>query len=148
MVCRTVRNRPENPLVPHHRTAQPSHTNRPPSSDLAAVFPKVMVRTLLETVRVPDRETREQQNERMDAAVIALMSFGTQTSTDMMYAAHAVASHHATMECFRRAMLAVGNSDVAVRLHRSAVSLSRMMADNLDTLESRHARRNGGGRTP
>ena len=52
------------------------------------------------------------------------------------------------MECFRRAMLAVGNSDVTVRFHKSAVSLSRMMAANLDTVENKRARRNRGGRTP
>ena len=120
----------------------------PPSPDMVNVVPKVMVRTLLETVRVPEKETEEQQNERMDAAVIALMSIGAASSTDLMYAAHAVASHHATMECFRRAMLSVGNSDVTVRFHRSAVSLSRMMAANLDTVENRRARRNHGGKTP
>jgi hypothetical protein len=120
----------------------------PPLPGAGNVFPKVMVRTLLETVRVPEKETTEQQNERMDAAVIALMSIDTSTSTDLMYAAHAVASHHATMECVRRAMLSVGNSDVTVRLHKSAVSLSRMMAANLDTVENRRAQRNRGGKTP
>jgi hypothetical protein len=120
----------------------------PPLSSPSNVLPKVMVRTLLETVRVPEKETEEQQNERMDAAVIALMSIGAASSMDLMYAAHAVASHHAAMECFRRAMLAVGNPDVTVRFHKSAVSLSRMMAANLDTVENRRALRNRGGKTP
>ena len=110
---------------------------------------------MLETVRVPDRETPTQINERLDAAVVALMSMETETPSEMMVAAHAVASHHATMECFRRAMLSVGNADAAVRLHRSAVSLSRMMCDRLETLDRKHARvteerdqRNRGGKTP
>jgi hypothetical protein len=125
------------------------------SPDPGTSLPKVMVRTLLETVRVPDKETPAQQNERLDSAVIALMSMETQTPSEMMLAAHAVASHHATMECFRRAMLSVGNADLAVRLHRSAVTLSRMMCDRLETLDKQHARaaedrqqRNRGGKTP
>jgi hypothetical protein len=64
-----------------------------------------------------------------------------------MFAAHAVASHYATMECFRRAMCATGNHDVASRMHRNATLLSQMMWDTVNGLESRH-QPPAGGKTP
>ncbi len=64
-----------------------------------------------------------------------------------MFAAHVVASHHATMECFRRAMRATDNADATARMHRSAVMLSRMMADAVNGLEARQKPKSG-GKTP
>ena len=120
-----------------------------------SAFPQVLVRTLLETLRMPEKENPAQLADRQDAAVTVLAAIDTRDPVEMMFAAHAVASHHATMECFRRAMLATGNPDVATRMHKSAVTLSRMMAENLRTLDHKHANaaellasRNRGGKTP
>ena len=84
---------------------------------------------------------------RREAAIAALGAMNARDPVDLMFAAHAVASHHATMECFRRAMLAVNDPDAASRMHRSAMALSRMMADTVKDLASRQARVSG-GKTP
>jgi hypothetical protein len=96
---------------------------------------------------VRDREDPSRQATRRKAAIAVLGAMNVSDPVDLMFAAHAVASHHATMECFRRAMLAVNDPDAASRMHRSAMALSRMMADTVKDLAS-HRARISGGKTP
>lgn len=130
---------------------QPTEPSRPAAADepddLDARFATDLMELIFATMRVRERDDPSRQSTRREAAVTALATMKVRDPLDLMFAAHAVASHHATMECFRRAMLAVNDPDAATRLHRSAMALSRMMADTVNDL----ARRQGqaaGGKTP
>jgi hypothetical protein len=100
-----------------------------------------------ETMRIRRNEDPAHLHIRESATYTVLTSLGAGDPIDLMFAAHAVASHHATMECFRRAMCTTDNADAAARMHRSAALLSRLMADTVKNLEIRRIRRPG-GKTP
>jgi hypothetical protein len=106
----------------------------PPTADTAGRatdvdFARDVLAATFETMRWRPKEDPDHQAIHEAATYTALNSFQARTPIELMFAAHIVASHHATMECFRRAMLATENADVAARMHRNAVLLSRMMAD-------------------
>ena len=109
-----------------------------------------MLAAALESLQVSPNEDPAHLHIRESAACTALQSLRARDPVELMFAAHAVAAHHATMECFRRAMRATDNADAASRMHRSAALLSRMMADTVKGLEARQARAPGsrGGKTP
>ena len=95
---------------------------------------------MFDTLRVRDRDDPSPHATGREAAIAALGSMNARDPVDLMFAAHAVASHHATMECFRRAMLTVNDPDAASRMHRSAMGLSRMMADTVKHLPAAERR--------
>jgi hypothetical protein len=124
---------------------QPAEIDQLDPSD--AVFATELMDLMFDTMRVRDREDPSRHAARRDAAITALGAMNARDPVDLMFAAHAVASHHATMECFRRAMLAVNDPDAASRMHRSAMALSHMMADTVKDLASRQ-KLVSGGKTP
>jgi hypothetical protein len=124
---------------------QPAEIDERDPSD--AVFATELMDLMFDTMRVRDRDDPSRQATRREAALAALGAMNVRDPVDLMFAAHAVASHHATMECFRRAMLAVNDPDAASRMHRSAMALSRMMVDTVKDLAGRQARVSG-GKTP
>ncbi|HME20312.1 MAG TPA: hypothetical protein VKI44_02925 [Acetobacteraceae bacterium] len=127
---------------------EPSLPAKPSEPDgLDVRFATDLMDLTFDTMRVRERDDPARQASRREAAVTALGAMQASDPVNLMFAAYAVASHHATMECFRRAMLAVNDPDAATRLHRSAVALSRMMADAVQDLASRR-RQNSGGKTP
>jgi hypothetical protein len=100
-----------------------------------------------ETMRRRPNEDPAHEAIHEAATYTALRSLQARDPIELMFAAHIVASHHATMECFRRAMRATDNADVASRMHRNAVLLSRMMADVAKELAARQQPQ-AGGKTP
>jgi hypothetical protein len=57
-----------------------------------------------------------------------------------MLAAQAMAMHHASMECSRRAMLPDQPSDVASKLRKDAANMARAMTDMLDALDRKRGK--------
>ena len=78
--------------------------------DFDTLFATDLMEMMFETMRL-----RANEDTRRKAAVTALAAFQAHGPVDMMFAAHAVASHHAAMECFRRAMLAANECGQAGR---------------------------------
>jgi len=115
--------------------------------DFDTLFATDLMEMMFETMRLRPNEDASRQDTRRKAAVTALAALQAHGPVDMMFAAHAVASHHAAMECFRRAMLAVNDPDAASRMQRSGIMLSRMMAQTVKDLSGRQDR-NSGGKTP
>ena len=124
----------------------PAATADSPDHDVCADFALNLLEMTFDTVRTRDNEDPARLAARCAAVATALDSLQARDPIDQMFAAHAVASHHATMECFRRAMRAT-NADAASRMHRSAVMLSRKMADAVNGLEARQKPKSG-GKTP
>ena len=98
------------------------------------VFASELMEMVFDTMRLCANDDPERQAMRRKAAIAAL---NQQDPVGMMFAAHTVASHHAVMECFRRAMLATTDSAAATRMYRNAALLSRMMADTVKGLAGR-----------
>lgn len=114
--------------------------------DFDPLFANDLMDMMFETMRPRANEDPERQVTRRKAALVALAALKQQDPLGMMFAAHAVASHHATMECFRRAMLATGDPSATSRMHKNAAMLSRMMAETVKDLACRGL--NLGGKTP
>jgi hypothetical protein len=143
-------NQPTTPLPPA-TTDRPDHSVLGHSINVD--FARDVLAATFETMPLRPNEGPADQTIHEAATYTALMSLHARDPIDLMFAAHVVASHHATMECFRRAMCAANNADAAARMHRSATMLSRMMADTVKTLDARQATpdRLGaapGGKTP
>ncbi len=124
----------------------------PPATDTTGLatdvdFARDVLAATFETMRWRPKEDPAHQTIHEGATYTALNSFQARTPLELMFAAHIVAAHHATMECFRRAMLATDNADVASSMHRNAVLLSRMMADTAKELAARQQPATG-GKTP
>ena len=126
-------------------------TDPPPPATADQLAPRISVdfardlrAATFETVRMPANLDPAHLAIREPATYTALTSFQARNPIELMFAAHVVASHHATMKCFRRAMRATDNADAASRMHRSAVMLSRMMADAVNGLEARQKPKSGG----
>jgi hypothetical protein len=115
--------------------------------DFDTVFASDLMEMVFDTMRLRANDEPERQAMRRKAAVAAVAALNQQDPVGMMFAAHAVASHHAVMECFRRAMLATTDSAAATRMHRNAALVSRMMADTVKGLAGR-APRKPDGKTP
>jgi hypothetical protein len=118
-----------------------------PDDDVCTDFALNLLEMTFDTMRTRANEDPARLAARRAAVATALDSLQAHDPIGQMFAAHAVASHHATMECFRRAMLAVNDPDAATRLHRSATALSRMMADTVKDLSGRQGQASG-GKTP
>jgi hypothetical protein len=120
-----------------------------PDRDISADFAQQLLAATFETMPIRPGDDPTHLNIREGATCNALQSLNARSPIEMMFAAHVVASHHATMECFSRAMRSTNNADVASRMHRNAAVLSRMMADSVKHLEARQQQdRNRGGKTP
>jgi hypothetical protein len=76
----------------------------------------------------------------VNATLAALAAFKPTDEIEGMIAAQAVALHHATMECFRRAALPNQHSDVASKLRRDGANLARGMTDMLDALDRKRGK--------
>ena len=138
-------------------TPSPPTTADDPDNEVGADFALDVLEMTLDTMRVRENEAPAHLAARRAAVATALDALQARNPIEQMYAANAVASHHATMECLRRAMCATDNADVASRMHRNAVLLRRMMADAVKDLEHRQAPpatgrawegRDLGGKTP
>ena len=131
----------------------PTTTTPPPAnadqqdSRINVDFARDLLAATFETVRMPANLDPAHLAIRESATYTALTSMQARDPIELMFAAHVVASHHATMECFRRAMRSANNDDVASRMHRSAVMLSRMMVDTVNRLDARRQPKSG-GKTP
>ena len=121
----------------------PPATTKKPNHSINVDFARAVLAATFETMRDCPREDPAHLHIREAMTFTALNSLGARDPIDMMFAAHAVASHHATMECFRRAMCAVDNADVASRMPRSAALMSRMMSDTVRALDARRQRISG-----
>jgi len=74
------------------------------------------------------------------ATSAALAAFKPADEIEGMIAAQAVALHHVSMECFRRAMLPGQMSDVASKLRKDGANLARAMTEMLDALDRKRGK--------
>ena len=99
-----------------------------------------IVRSLAETLWIPEGMTDAEMTIRAGAAFTAWAAFAPSDPVEQMLAVQAVGAHHAAMECFRRAMMPEVGPDITDRLRTSAARMGRMMRDTLKALTAYRAR--------
>lgn len=80
----------------------------------------------------------EDYTKRM--AAIALRAFKPTDTVEGMLAAQAVALHHASLECSRRAILEGQPGEIASRLRKDAANSARAMVDMIEALDRRRGK--------
>jgi hypothetical protein len=119
----------------------PSQPERPePSSQLDPATLAAMVRTTLDALPVSPDASAEDIAAQQQAALHAIAAFAPRDPVEAMLAARATVTHHAIMECFRRAMLPDVEDALAIRLRSNALALSRLFTTTLRELEQMQAR--------
>jgi len=78
--------------------------------------------------RDPERSPAQLQVQR-DAGATLISALRPRDPVEAAYTARAAAAHHASMECFRRAILPDTPDNAATRWHGKAIALSRMNTD-------------------
>ncbi len=91
--------------------------------------------TLADVGRSKDEE--QARNELVGLTLDTLAAFAPKDPIEGMLAAQATAMHHASMECFRRAMNPEQPHEIVVRCRKDGANLARGMVDMLDAL-ARH----------
>jgi hypothetical protein len=104
------------------------------------VFNSILLNTLLQTDWRPKGQSEEDQAARLSAAVIAMGAFKPADEIEAMLAAQAIAMHHASMECSRRAMLNDQPFEVAQGLRKAAATASRTFSELLSALDRKRGK--------
>ena len=134
-------------------TAEPQE----PDNEVGFLIAQEFMELLCDTMRMRENEDPARQLARREATIATVLSLRARDPVDMMFATHAIASHHAAMECLRRAMRSPNNPEVAARMQTNAIALSRHAANTVDGLARRKvhpavqdywAEQLGGGKTP
>jgi hypothetical protein len=111
-----------------------------PSSQLDPATLAAMVRTTLDALPVSPDASADDIAAQRQAALRAIAAFAPRDPVEAMLAARATVTHHAIMECFRRAMLPDVEDALAIRLRNNALALSRLFTITLRELEQMQAR--------
>ncbi len=118
----------------------PPPPHDPEADEVGAIIASDLLDNLFDTLRPRDDEPPALHAARREAAANTALSLAPRDPLDMMFAVHAVASHHAAIECYRRAMLAKDNPAIVERMQKNAIALSRHMGDTAKTLAARQVR--------
>ena len=92
-------------------------------------FNNVLLNAVASLPWLPPSLPEQTKNDRLSAVIHAMMGFKPQDEIEGMIAAQAVAMHHASMECFRRAMIPGQPFEAATRLRKDGASLARGMTE-------------------
>ena len=116
--------KPKNEVVIRHDSNTRSALKRVGGST-SDVFNNILANDVFSTLWTFAGCSDENRNNRYNSAVSALMAFKPQDEIEGMMAAQAVAMHHASMECSRRAMLREQPFECAQGFRKAAVTASR-----------------------
>jgi hypothetical protein len=83
----------------------------------------------------PPGQSEEDRNRQLFVAVTGLRAFKAADEIEGMIAAQAMATHHASMECSRRAMLHEQPFEAAQELPKAAANASRTFVELLSALD-------------
>ena len=100
----------------------------------------MLLNTALSTLWLPSTLPDHTKEDRITAAIHAMMGFKPQDELEGMIAAQAVAMHYGAMECFRRAMIPDQPPEAAARLRKDGASLARGMVELLAALDRKRGK--------
>lgn len=99
-----------------------------------------MLYGLMETMWLPAGLSAEETEQRINAALAALESLAPRDAPEGMLAAQMIATHHAAMECFRRAMLPDQTREGRDHSLKHAQRLTKAYLDQVAALDKHRGR--------
>lgn len=103
-------------------------------------FNLAIIRRTMDTLWIPATAGLDGVKSATNATIAALAAFKPTDEIEGMLAAQAIALHHASMECFRRAVLPEQPFEIAGKLRKDAANLARAMTDMLDALDRKRGK--------
>src|SRR6476619_1517656 len=88
----------------------------------------------------PPGQSDEDRNRQLFVAVKGLQAFAPADEIEGMISAQAMAAHHASMECSRRAMLPDQPFEAAQGLRKAAANASRVFIELIAALDRRRGK--------
>jgi hypothetical protein len=88
-------------------------------------FNSALIDAMVKTGWFPPGQSDEDRSRQLFVAVTALRAFAPADEIEAMIAAQAMAAHHASMECSRRAMVPDQPFEAAQGLRKAAANASR-----------------------
>jgi hypothetical protein len=88
----------------------------------------------------PKNQSAEDCNQQLFVAVTGLRAFAPTDEIEGMIAAQAMAAHHASMECSRRAMLHEQPFEAAQGFRKAAANASRTFVELLSALDRKRGK--------
>lgn len=103
-------------------------------------FNNALVNSMVKTGWFPTGMADEDRARQMFVAVTGLQAFRPNDEVEAMLCAQAMASHHAAMECSRRAMIPDQPFEAAQGLRKAAANASRTFVELLAALDRRRGK--------
>ena len=103
-------------------------------------FNNALIDAMTTTGWFPAGQSEEDRNRQIFVAVTGLQAFKPADEIEGMIAAQAMAAHHASMECSRRAMLAEQPFEAAQALRKAAANASRTFVELLSALDRKRGK--------
>ena len=103
-------------------------------------FNNALIAAAVNTGWFPPGQPDEERSRQMFVAVTSLQAFAPADEIEGMICAQAVAAHHASMECSRRAMLADQPFEAAQGLRKAAANASRTFVELLSALDRKRGK--------
>jgi hypothetical protein len=98
-------------------------------------FNKALIAAAASTGWFPSGQSEEDRNRQLFVAVTGLRAFKAADEIEGMIAAQAMAAHHASMECSRRAMVPDQPFEAAQGFRKAAANASRTFVELLSALD-------------
>jgi len=103
-------------------------------------FNNILLNAVGNTLWAPAGQSEEDRTAQCTAAVIALGAFKPADEIEGMLAAQAIAMHHASMECSRRAMVPEQPFEIAQGFRKAAANASRTFTELLSALDRKRGK--------
>ena len=103
-------------------------------------FNNALIDAMVKTGWFPPGQSDEDRSRQLFVAVTGLRAFKPADEIEGMIAAQAMAAHHASMECSRRAMLADQPFEAAQGLRKAAANASRTFVELLSALDRKRGK--------
>lgn len=108
-----------------------------------AAFNNDLVNRVAASVRLaidPDDDESGRARRISKTVVASMLAFEPKDEIEGMFAAQAVALHHASLECSRRAMISGQPPEASSRLRKDAANSARAMVDMCEALDRRRGK--------
>ena len=115
-------------------------TLRPLGGSRSDRFNNALIDSMTKTGWFPPGQSDEDRNRQLVVAVTGLQAFKPADEIEGMIAAQAMAAHHASMECSRRAMVPDQPFEAAQGLRKAAANASRTFIELLSALDRKRGK--------
>ena len=119
---------------------EPEATLRAIGGSRSDRFNQALFNAMVNTGWFPPGQSDEDRNRQLFVAVTGLRAFAPTDEVEAMLSAQAMAAHHASMECSRRAMLPDQPLEAAQGFRKAAANASRTFVELLSALDRKRGK--------